>query len=284
MNPSAPTDPAVTGDPPPIDLAVIAPVPHQHDLSTRGSIDMALTHLVNDSDPYADYFAARSAQGVTVILDNSAFEMEDTTGQGLEAGQVLKAADRIGATVIISHDVLYDGPATVRTSRAFLAAVAGTGYQVMAVPQGRSRTEWLACYQALVDLDGVDWIGLSKLSVPASFGAPNAEARLKCVELLIAEDRRLPVHLLGGDRSLPWELREHRRRGHSEVVRSNDSSFGFWYAACDLPVDMVTGRAEHFAPAKPDLLSPINLARLTAAQANITLLRSAAGLPTEDTR
>ncbi|MEV6525035.1 hypothetical protein AB0M43_24065 [Longispora sp. NPDC051575] len=267
---------------PSIDLAVIAPIPHQRALSARGPIQMALTHLVLESEPYADYFAERSAAGVRVILDNSAFELEETTGQGLAAEHVLAAAERIDATVIISHDVLYDGPATVASTTAFLREVAGREFEVMAVPQGRSRKEWLACYRALCDLEGVHSIGLSKLSVPASFGAPNAEARLECVGLLLQQDPWLPMHLLGGDRSLAWELREHRKRGHSEVVKSNDSSAAFWYAACDLPIDPITGRAERDTPTKPDLYSPIGDDRLAVAVAHVAVLRTAAGLDPED--
>ena len=152
-----------------IDLAVIAGVPHLRDLSAYGSIDMALTHLVLANETYADYFLARSRAGVRVLLDNSAYELEADTGHGLAAAAVLAAAERIAASVVICQDVLYDSAATVATTRTFLTEAAGTGYELMAVPQGRTRAEWLDCYQQLAQLSGVTMIGLSKLSVPASF-------------------------------------------------------------------------------------------------------------------
>lgn len=265
-----------------IDLAVIAGIPHLHDVSAHGSIDMALTHLVLTNETYADYFRARSEAGIRVLLDNSAYELEADTGIGLPADAVLTAAERIAATVVICQDVLYDGAATVTTTNTFVAQAAGTDYELMAVPQGRSRIEWLDCYHRLVQIPGVTMIGLSKLSVPASFHAPVAESRLDCVQTLFRTGVPLPLHLLGGDRSLPWELTEHRRYGHDSAVVSNDSSFAFWYPATDTPVHAGDGRAEREAPGKPDLTSTtLSPDRLTLARTHIRTLRAAAGLPSE---
>ena len=266
-----------------INLAVIASVPHLHDLSALGSIDMALTHLVLTNNDYADYFLARSRAGVRILLDNSAYELETDTGKGLNAAAVLAAAERIAATVVICQDVLYDGAATVATTHSFLTEAAGTPYELMAVPQGRTRAEWLDCYRRLVQIPGVTMIGLSKLSVPLSFNAPVAESRLDCVKTLFQTGVPLPLHLLGGDRSLPWELAEHRRHGHDSAVVSNDSSFAFWYPATGTPVDADKGRAEREAPRKPDLISTtLSSDTLALAAANIRMLRAAAGLNTDD--
>ncbi|WP_059007984.1 hypothetical protein [Streptomyces specialis] len=156
----------------------------------------------------------------------------------------------------------------------------------MAVPQGRTRDEWLRCHDELAVIPGIDLIGLSKLSVPRCFQAPAAEARLACTAHLLAHGTSKPLHLLGGDRSLPWELAEHRRLGHDQPgagprVRSNDSSFAYWYAATGIPMDAATGRAEREAPAKPDLTAaPLDRAVLATALTHVALLRHAAGLPT----
>jgi hypothetical protein len=267
-----------------IDIAVIASTPHLTDLSSLGNIDMALTHLVLTDHRQATYFAARSAAGIRVVVDNSAYELETVTGQGMTAGPVLQAARLIDATVVICHDVLYNGPATLTATRRFLAEAADFAnpdqYVYMGVPQGTTRAEWLRCYHQLRELPGISMIGLSKLSVPRCFQAPIAEARLSCVDQLAGADRPLPVHLLGGDRSLPWELRQHRHRGHDGFIRSCDSSYAFWYAANHLPLDPVTGRAACDAPGKPDLENlTLDLPTLATAQATVAVLRAAAGLP-----
>jgi hypothetical protein len=259
-----------------IDIAVIAPTPHLTELSRRGSIDMALTHLVLANPGYATYFRARAAAGVRVLLDNSACELQHSHGAGLAADAVLQAADRIGATVVVCQDILYDGPGTVAATARFLDRAAGAGYEFMAVPQGSSRAEWLDCHQRLTEL-GVDVIGLSKLSVPRCFDTPVAEARLACAALLLDAGHTTALHLLGGDRSLPWELAEHRRCGH-HPVGSNDSSFAFWYAAGGIPVDPHTGRAHRDAPDLPDLDAFLTADHLAAAHRHIDLLRHAAGL------
>ncbi|GIJ29798.1 hypothetical protein Vqi01_49600 [Micromonospora qiuiae] len=269
-----------------IDVAVIASTPHLAGLSTAGSIDMALTHLVLTEPAQAAHFAARAQSKVRVVLDNSAYELEDTTGQGMSAEAVLRAAHLINPAVVICHDVLYDGPATVEATRRFLAEAADLTepgrFTYMAVPQGSTRREWLDCHARLADLPGVGMIGLSKLSVPRCFAGPVAEARLDCLAALTdgGTPPPLPMHLLGGDRSLIWELRQHRERGYDTFITSNDSSFAFWYAAHDLPADGRTGRAERQAPDKPNLhdhvLDPV---RLAAAHRHVALLRDAAGLP-----
>lgn len=275
-----------------IDLAVIAAIPDLHHLSAVGTIDMALAHLVLTEPAYAAYFRTRAEQGVTVYLDNSAYELQESTGAGLPAEPVLRAAQLTGAHVIVCQDVLFDGPATIAATRRFLdaarhlATTSATRPQFMAVPQGRTRDEWLRCYNQLAAMPGIDLIGLSKLSVPRCFDAPVAEARLACTAHLLARGTSKPLHLLGGDRSLPWELAEHRRLGHDQPgagpgVRSNDSSFAYWYAVTGTSVDAATGRAEREAPAKPDLTAaPLDRAVLATALAHVALLRHAAGLST----
>jgi hypothetical protein len=243
---------------------------------------MALTHLALRHPAYAAHHAARAAAGGAVILDNSAYELADTLGSGLDAGLVLKAARLTGAGVAVCTDVPYDGPATITATRHFLTQVTGSagGLRFMAVPQGSTRPEWLACYDALTALPGVHSIGISKLSVPRCWNAGIATARLACVAELHRHDLPpKPLHLLGGDGCLPAELRAHRERGHVGV-RSSDSSAAFWYARLGIPLDPVSTVMPRPAPPKPDLeTTRLTPAQLAAARASITMIRDAAGLP-----
>lgn len=264
-----------------IDVAVIAPIAHLDDLCGLGSIDMALTQLVLASPRYAGYYAAQAAAGRTVILDNGAYELEHSSGTGLTAGPVLHAAQITGAAEVVCTDVPFDGPATITATRRFLGEAGDVSgrFRFMGVPQGSTRREWLACYETLASTPGVDVIGLSKLSVPRCWNADIAAARLACAsELHRAGPPPAPLHLLGGDRSLPAELRRHGELGH-HAVRSNDSSMTVWYAAIGLTLDPRTGRAGQDAPGKPELEhTRLGPARLAAARANIAVLRASAGL------
>ena len=265
-----------------IDVAVIASLPHLHDLAACGSIDMALTHLALHHPGYAAYHAARAAAGGTVILDNSAYELADTLGSGLGAGPVLTAATLTGAAEVVCTDVPYDGPATITATRRFLAQADETadGMRFMAVPQGSTRAEWLACYDALTAMPGVHSIGISKLSVPRCWGTGIAPARLDCVAALHRHGTPpKPLHLLGGDGCLPAELRAHRERDHCGV-RSSDSSAAFWYARYGIPLDPASTIMARPAPPKPDLeTARLTAAQLASARASITMIRDAAGLP-----
>jgi len=264
-----------------IDIAVIASLAHLHDVAACGNIDMALTHLALRHPSYAAHHAARAAAGGTVILDNSAYELADTLGSGLDADTVLTAASLTDAAEVVCTDVPYDGPATITATRRFLtqAAQAAGGLRFMAVPQGSTRAEWLACYETLTAMPGVHSIGISKLSVPRCWGAGIATARLGCVaELHQHGTPPKPLHLLGGDGCLPAELRAHRERGHAGV-RSSDSSAAFWYARLGISLDPATTVMPRSAPPKPDLeTTRLTPAQLTAARASITMIRDAAGL------
>jgi hypothetical protein len=264
-----------------IDVAVIAALPHLHDLAASGSIDMALTHLALHYPGYAAHHAARAAAGGTVILDNSAYELAESRGCGLDAGPVLTAAALTGATEVVCTDVPYDPHATITATRRFLAQAtqATDGLRFMAVPQGSTRAEWLACYDALITMPGVHSIGISKLSVPRCWNASIATARLACVaEIHQHASPPPPLHLLGGDGCLPAELRAHRQRGHT-AVRSSDSSAAFWYARCGIALEAATTVMTRPAPPRPDLeTTRLTAAQLAAARASITLIRDAAGL------
>lgn len=265
-----------------IDVAVIASLPHLHDLAVCGSIDMALSHLALRYPAYAAHHAARAAAGGTVILDNSAYELAESRGCGLDVGPVLTAAALVGATDVVCTDVPYDCHATITATSRFLARAVQTtdGLRFMAVPQGSTRAEWLACYDALIAMPGVHSIGISKLSVPRCWNAGIAAARLACVAELHQHARPpRPLHLLGGDGCLPAELRAHRQRGHA-AVRSCDSSAAFWYARCGIPLDAATTVMTRPAPPRPDLeTTRLTAAQLAAARASITQIRDAAGLP-----
>jgi hypothetical protein len=265
-----------------IDFAVIASAAHLDDLAALGSIDMALTHLALRRPGYARHHSARAAAGVSVLLDNSAYELADTLGSGLDAGPVLTAARRTGAAEVVCTDVPYDGPATLATTCRFLATAAATtdGLRFMAVPQGSTRAEWLACYDALTAIPAVHSIGISKLSVPRCWNNTLAAARLACVTQLHRDGTPpRPLHLLGGDGCLPAELQAHRDRGHAGV-RSSDSSAAFWYARHGIPLDPSSTEMTRPAPPKPDLeTTQLTAVQLAAARANITMIRQAAGLP-----
>ena len=268
-----------------IKICVITPISHLEVFGALGEMDMSLSHLVleNPNGPYATYYKQQREKGRFVILDNSAFELEQQ-GRGLDPDPVLDAAEITNPTEVIATDCLFDGVATLESTERFIARmkerkVLGK-YKVMAVAQGKTEQEWWACFSRLLYLPDVDTIGLSKLAVPQSFlgerESPGcvARSRLICTRQ-IAQGFSVPrsiypliglngqqvesigynlaygkvLHLLGGDNWTPWEMQQQKRY---PWIRSNDSSAAVWYGKY-CKVFSEEGKIEDIITEKPDL-------------------------------
>lgn len=211
-------------------LCVITPLSHLDLASYGNGIHMALTHLALENTDYIKSYQRYKNKGEYIILDNSAFELEQQ-GKGLDPQPVLEASKYIGADEVIATDVLCDGPATVASTRNFIEEFRKfygeeirRGFpvpRVMAVPQGKTVEEWIDSYLCLLHMDGVDVLGFSKISVPTCFGGPNArkvdggvtQSRLKLYDYLDEKalwpfdcNRNVKIHLLGGDSWSGYEL------------------------------------------------------------------------------
>lgn len=212
-------------------LCVITPISHLALAEYGNGIHMALTHLALESDDYVKAYQRLKNKKEYVILDNSAFELEQQ-GKGLDPQPVLEASKAIGADEVIATDVLCEGSATVASTRNFIEEFRkfygeeirrGLPVpQVMAVPQGKTVEEWVDCYLCLLHMDGVDVLGFSKISIPTAFGGPNArkvdggvtQSRLKLYDFLDERclwpfdcNRDVKIHLLGGDSWSGHELK-----------------------------------------------------------------------------
>lgn len=223
-----------------IEICVIAPISHLRTYSSLGEMDMSLTHLILEDPrgPYAQYYREQKQKGRFVILDNSAFELEQAGG-GLNPDPVLDAAAITNPSEVIATDVLFDGEATIQSTQDFIRRMRARGvlgkYRVMGVVQGENMDEWWGCLEQLLNMPEVDTIGLSKLSVPISYlgeKASNgncARSRIMITEMMEKRCKLLKdVHLLGGDNWLPWELKQQTTY---PWIRSNDSSAAVWYGS-----------------------------------------------------
>jgi len=233
-----------------IKICVITPISHLKTFGSLGEMDMSLTHMIiengGDND-YAKFYRRQSEQGRFILLDNSAYEMQKQ-GKGLDPDFVLDAAEVTKPREVIATDVLYDGEATVESTKRFIKCMKDRGvwgnYSVMGVVQGRTKEEWWKCLDEMMRLP-VNVVGLSKLSVPMSFLGTITEegcvarARLECTQLIESSglaalnsivDRK-QIHLLGGDNWTVWEMTQQRKY---PWIRSNDSSCAVWYGRHEL--------------------------------------------------
>ena len=169
-------------------LINIFPIPNI-EMEQKQTMHMFLTHLVESSSEYRK--AALEAPGYK-ILDNSLIEL----GGAVDLKRVLEAAEVIHADEIILPDVFQKGPETleaVAEAVRYLKCLypAGIPYKVMAVAQGRDEKEWYACYRELMDMPGVDVVGIPKiLAKMHPCGRPHFVKEL-------CDLRAKPHHLLG---------------------------------------------------------------------------------------
>ena len=156
-----------------IQICVICPVSNLEEFASLGEVDMSLTHIVLKDNKYAKYYKEQRKYGRHVILDCSAFEMQKQ-GKGMDPGPVLKAASMTNPTEVIATDVLYDAAATIESTKDFIKLMKKNKvlgkYKLMVAIQGRTVDEWMSCFETILQMKEVNTIGLSKLSVPESFG------------------------------------------------------------------------------------------------------------------
>lgn len=266
-----------------IQLAFITGIPCL-DLTPLGDIEMALAHLVLQDPDYALHYRKAADEGRHVILDNGAFEMQEN-GRGLDVSQVLRAADLINATELICSDVLYDGQATVDATRAFIEEADDLypgRFQFMGAVQGSSADEFTDCYEQLSLMPRISCLGFSKLAIPRCFpfeylASSRAQALAHCDGRHVLGTLGPPkrVHLLGGDASLPHELFMHVRNGRTRV-RSQDSSFAYWYGLHDVRIERNTLHATKTVPGPIDFYRTPNNAQKSLMIAHSNQLLSCA--------
>ena len=255
----------------PIRIAIIAPVSHMNTFVPYGDkIAMALTHLVLANEEYATFYRElRDEFGFHIILDNSAFELEQQ-GKGLDPEPVLEAAQKINASEVICTDVLCNYWATIESTQNFIEhyykiwpdGPEGGGPKMQAVVQGDNEEDWWVCYGSLMRMPEINVLGFSKVSIPHCFHGNRkdngcvTQSRLKVSETINNDPNMLPllhgktIHLLGGDNWSPYELSIQTRY---RWVRSNDTSMPVWYGAQGEFVDLRTGKIADIITTKPDL-------------------------------
>ena len=234
-----------------IDICFITSTPHLSSHASLGHRQLCLAHKVLDDKEYAHYYSrmtksvfSLSMKEKYVIMDNSAFEFEQQ-GRGVPIDKVLQAAKIVTPSELCAIDILFDGPGTVESVQRFLTYVDDkdpymfNSTKMMAIPQGKNETEWLDCYEELVQMEGVDVIGFSKLSIPESFVGDHhtdgncTRGRIKCLDFLVDHNMTPDVfgketHLLGSDNLGLQELSYYYEKNY-DFIRSNDTSMPFVY-------------------------------------------------------
>lgn len=152
-------------------LCLISPVVGLQQYATQSEgVHLALVHLVEESQEYADFYRQQSEKGDVIILDNGAFEF----GFPCPTDRLIKAAEKIKAHVLVAPD--YPGQAwekTLISTEDFVNEVRKTPYTVMGCPQSLvgDWRGWLESFRQMATIDSkLSHIAVSILATPNAFG------------------------------------------------------------------------------------------------------------------
>lgn len=212
-----------------IKCCVIPPLAHL-DLSHAGDWYYCLAHLYYQHEDYRKFFKKVKSIGGYVILDNGAAEHSLVTEDIL-----LEIVRDLKPDEVIAPDILYDSKNTIKNLKRFIKRMEDefliTHTKVFGCPQGKSVSDWLWCYEQMLNLPQVKVIGLSKISVPYCWkSAKNdqliAESRNECVKYLVSHDLLLkPIHCLGMGDPKEYLYYHQLPKKVQFLIRSTDSCY-----------------------------------------------------------
>ncbi len=139
-----------------INYALIAPV-NDLDLCQGYEYHMVLAWACNNTG-YKNFYRECAKQGDFVILDNGANE-----GKLIRGREYIDIAKYIKPAEIIAPDVFLDCDATIKETNSFLEndlPLIDHEVDVMAVPQGKTKEDYNACWDYFATKEEIDTIGL----------------------------------------------------------------------------------------------------------------------------
>lgn len=150
-------------------LALISPIEHLNVSQEFSDIHMVLAHLLNHPKYRNFYKGLKNVQqDAFVICDNSANE-----GFMIKDKQILSLAEKINADEIVAPDKYHDADITIYETKKFLETYFDSDikdkYTVMAVPQGNNIEEFMKCYNAFLEDDRINTLGLGYRNLVPAF-------------------------------------------------------------------------------------------------------------------
>jgi hypothetical protein len=119
--------------------------------------DYALVHLFETEPTYYQFFKDSLAQGRTVLLDNSIFEL----GTAFDSDRYAHWIKELQPTEYIIPDVLEDTQWTMDKALAWKEKYSDLPGKTIGVVQGKSYEDIVQCYEYLDNVIGVDKIAIS---------------------------------------------------------------------------------------------------------------------------
>jgi hypothetical protein len=164
------------------------------EIGMLGGYHLLLAHdIVAKPDEYGQLFGKtfrKKNPSSYIILDNSMIEL----GHPCSTEDILDAVSIVEPNAVVLPDYAHDCERTIEESTSAYKAWRSHGINTfMCVAQGNTEEEYVKCATALVDLTGVDVIGIPRNAVSKL----HSRFRLTC-SIYAATRRLIPeIHLLG---------------------------------------------------------------------------------------
>jgi len=209
-----------------MDFYVISPLSNLEPMKLGDRI-FVLAHLWVQSEEYREFIYSLIDEDIDrwITLDNSAAERALVTEDVL-----IQVCHELMPSEVIAPDVLFDKDATIQNAIDFKARMEKEGLldvtDIFFCPQGKTKEDWLECYEWGLEQDWIQTIGFSKIAVPQAWLSDwkddqgIKEARHMAYDYLKEKNLLLkPIHCLGqGD---PTEFAHYDH----PAMRSTDSVF-----------------------------------------------------------
>ena len=230
-----------------MDYYVISPLSNLEPMKLGDRI-FVLAHLWVQSDKYRDFIYELLDEDIErwITLDNSAAERALVTEDVL-----IQVVKELAPSEVIAPDVLFDKDATIANAIKFRDRMEAEGLldttDIFFCPQGKTKEDWLECYEWGLKQDWIQTIGFSKIAIPQAWFTFNdqewkddqgiKEARHMAYDYLKERNLLLkPIHCLGQGDPTEFAYYDH------PAMRSTDSVFPVLAAAHgqDFNVDHTT--------------------------------------------
>ena len=160
----------------------IADTPHL-DLVDERLVHLVLAHLIEEDQSYVDFYLEQKEKyDCTIIMDNSAFEMYKQGRSMYDSDKLITMGERISADYVVMSD--YPGEESAKTIEAaerMGPELKEEGFKTFYVPQSKigDMDDYLEGFKYGCYSDNVDYIGVSILGVPNTFGGIEKDNKLQ---------------------------------------------------------------------------------------------------------
>ena len=242
-----------------IDFCHIAPTKHLNLVKNRNN-HLVLAHLIEEDEVYTNFYKEQKANGATIIMDNSAFEMYKQGRPMYDSDKLIEMAKKVDADYIALSDYPDEHSSkTILAAKELAPKVKEAGFGTFFIPQSKvgDLEDLKACFIWAKHSDLIDYIGVSILAIPNAYGVEKDNKLQRFVSrYMFLEDlenvgyfpTHKKMHVLGMVDG-PNEIKLLRNWFQCGDLHTWDSSAAVWAGLNDItfdesPTGMLNGKFE----------------------------------------